>query len=100
VKRITIKIAEGIRVAPYEVIKPEIAMEFDVPDDVDLEKFYREKYKEVKRIWNLHLYNLLFNTDARQKANNVFDYATELVKFNEKFPTFVFKDKEKKDGDS
>lgn len=87
-RRITIDITEAIRVRPYEVIKPSISITFDVPRGVNLEKFYLMKYKEVKRIWNLHLYNLLYNTRARHAAPNIFDYAEDLVLGKEKFPTF------------
>ena len=93
-RKITIKISESIRVAPYEVIKPEIAMEFEVPDDVNLEDFYREKYKVVKRIWNMHLYNQLFNVKKRQKEDNVFEFARMLMKGKEEFPTFKFKEQD------
>ena len=36
-------------------------MEYEVPDGVNLEEFYQEKYREVKRIWNMHLYNMVYN---------------------------------------
>ena len=49
-KKITITVGESIRVQPYETIKPVVTMEYEVPDDVDLDEYYQEKYKEVKRI--------------------------------------------------
>jgi len=93
--QITIEISEGIRVAPYEIIKPMISMTYDVPEDVDLEDFYKEKYREVKRIWNKHLFNQLYNSKVRLEDEDVWAYAHKMVSGKEKFP--VFKPKTKKE---
>jgi membrane-bound lytic murein transglycosylase MltF len=94
-KKITITIGESIRVQPYETIKPIVTVEFEVPDNEDLEEFYQEKYKETKRIWNMHLYNLLYNADVRKNSKSVFDFAEDLVLGKEKFPKFILKQPEK-----
>jgi len=86
--RITIEISQTIRVAPYEMIKPTIGMEFEVPEGADVKKFYLEKYREVKKIWNLHLYNLLYDTKHREKAKSIYEYAQSLVLDQEVFLTF------------
>ena len=67
-KKISITIGESIRVQPYETVKRIVTMDYEVPDSVDLDDFYQEKYKEVKRIWNMHLYNMLYNVDLRKIA--------------------------------
>lgn len=97
-EQITIIITESIRIAPYETIKPSISMSFDIPLNTDIEEFYKRKYRIVKRIWNLHLYNLLYNTSRRHKAETVFGFAEDLILKNEGFPTF--KNKGKKDENS
>ena len=94
-KKITITIGESIRVQPYETVKPVVTMEFEVPDGVNLDDYYQEKYKEVKRIWNMHLYNLLYNVDVRKNSKSVFDFAEDLVLGKEKFPKFILKQPEK-----
>ena len=98
--KITIEISQTIRVVPYEMIKPGISMEFEVPEGIDIKEFYKEKYKEVKQVWNMHLYNLLFDTSQRSKAQDAFDYAKTLILEGEKFPTFRLKNDKggKEDG--
>ena len=96
-KKITITIGESIKVQPYETIKPIVTMEYEVPEDKDLEDFYQEKYKETKRIWNMHLYNLLYNVDVRKNSKSVFDFAEDLVLGKEKFPKFILKQPEKEE---
>lgn len=95
-REIYIEISEGIRVAPYEIIKPTIGIKFEVPEEVNIEEFYKEKYRVVKRLWNMHLYNLLYNTSQRHKKDSAFDYAQQLILSKEKFPTFIIKKKKKK----
>ena len=93
--KITITINEAIRVAPYEVVKPSISIEYEVPRGVtDVEEFYKEKYREVKRIWNMHLYNMLYNTTNRNQIGDVHKYAEQLVLGKEKFPKFILNKKE------
>lgn len=87
-EQLTIIITESIRIAPYETIKPSISMSFDIPSGTDVEEFYKKKYRIVKRIWNLHLYNLLYNTSQRHKAETIFSFAENLILKNEGFPTF------------
>lgn len=96
---IYIEINEGIRVAPYEIIKPIIGMKFEIPDGANIEDFYKEKYRVVKRMWNLHLYNLLYNTSQRHKHDNAYNYAQALISGKEKFPTFVIKNNKKGETD-
>ena len=102
--KITIEISQTIRVRPYETIKPSIAMDFDLPktwDEMDEKRktaWYRERYKDVKKIWNLHLYNLLYDTSKRHKAEDVFEYAQDLVLGEETFPTFKKKRKQQKEA--
>ena len=98
-KKITITIGESIRVQPYETVKPVVTMEFEVPDGVNLDDYYQEKYKEVKRIWNMHLYNILYNVDVRKNSKSVFDFAEDLVLGKEKFPKFIQKQPEKEKED-
>ncbi len=92
---ITIEISQTIRAKPYETIKPTISMVFPIPSrpDLDMAEFYREKYKEVKKIWNLHLYNILFDVSRRNKLKDVFEHAKNLVIGGETFPTFKKKPK-------
>lgn len=92
---INIEISESIRVAPYEVVKPTISVSYEVPEDADLEAFYKEKYREVKRIWNKHLFNLLYNSKVRLEED-VWAYAHKMVSGKEKFPVFKPKTKKKK----
>lgn len=87
-KKITITIAENIRSKPYEILKPNISVEYEVPEGVDIQEFYQEKYCEVKRIWNMHLYNMVFNTDKRHEFNSIKEYATNMVLGKENFPVF------------
>jgi len=90
--KINITISETIRVAPYEVIKPGISCEYEVPQGVtDVAVFYQEKYREVKRLWNMHLYNMLYNTSKRSGTKDVFDFAEDLLLGKEKFPIFKLK---------
>ena len=101
--KIVITINESIRVAPYEVIKPSISIEYEVPQGiVSIDDFYKEKYKEVKRIWNMHLYNQLYSTSKRHASEDIFEFAQDLIIGKEKFPTFVLKPKkgEKPDAKS
>ena len=93
--KINITIAENIRTRPYEIIKPTISMEFEVPEGKDIQDFYQEKYRVVKRIWNMHLYNMLYNVDVRKNSKSVFDFAEDLVLGKEKFPKFILKQPEK-----
>ena len=93
--KINITISENIRTRPYEIIKPTISMEFEVPEGEDIQDFYQEKYRVVKRIWNMHLYNLLYNVDVRKNSKSVFDFAEDLVLGKEKFPKFILKQPEK-----
>ncbi len=86
--KIVIEISQTIRVAPYEMIKPTIGMEFEIPEGADVKKFYLEKYREVKKIWNLHLYNLLYDTKRREKVESIYEYAQSLVLDQETFLTF------------
>lgn len=95
-RTINIEISEGIRVAPYEIIKPTISVSYEVPDNVDLEDFYKEKYREVKRIWNKHLFNQLYNSKVRLEEEDVWAYAHKIVSGKEKFPVFKHKPKNKK----
>ena len=98
--KITITINEAIRVAPYEVVKPSISIEYEVPRGVtNIEEFYKEKYREVKRIWNMHLYNQLYSTSKRHKAEDIFEFAQDLVLGKEEFPTFVLKENSKRKGE-
>ena len=92
--KISITIAENIRVKQYEIIKPTISMEFEVPEGVEIQDFYQEKYRVVKRIWNMHLYNMLYNTTNRNQIGDVHKYAEQLVLGTEKFPKFILKKKE------
>jgi hypothetical protein len=92
--KINITIAENIRTRPYEIIKPTISMEFEVPEDEDIQDFYQEKYRVVKRIWNMHLYNMLYNTTNRNQIGDVHKYAEQLVLGKEKFPKFILNKKE------
>ena len=100
-KKISITIGESIRVQPYETVKPIVTVDYEMPDSADIDEFYQEKYKEVKRIWNMHLYNMLYNVDVRKNSKSVFDFAEDLVLGKEKFPKFILKtekdEKEKKD---
>jgi len=93
-RKITIEISETIRGKPYEVIKPTISVTYTVPNGEDLEKFYKRKYKDVKRIWNLHLYNMLYNTSRRHKSKSIYKFAESLIADEEKFPTFKIKETE------
>ena len=95
-RRITIEISETIRGKPYEVIKPSISVAYDVPDGENLEDFYKKKYKEVKRIWYLHLYNMLYNTSRRHKTKSLYKFAEGLIADEEKFPTFKVKNQRRK----
>ena len=94
-RKITITIGENIRTKPYEIIKPTVSMEYEVPDGVDAEEFYQEKYREVKRIWNMHLYNMVYNTDIRATCKNINEYADSMVLGREKFPVFKLTKEEK-----
>ena len=94
--KINITISETIRVAPYEVIKPAISCEYEVPQGVtDVAVFYQAKYREVKRLWNMHLYNMLYSTSTRGGHDNIFDFAEELLLGKEKFPTFKLRKQKK-----
>jgi len=98
--KITITINESIRVAPYEVVKPSISIEYEIPRGVtDISKFYKEKYKEVKRIWNMHLYNQLYSTSKRHASDDLFEFAQDLILGKEKFPTFVLKENSNNKGE-
>ncbi len=94
-RRINIEISETIRVAPYEVIKPTISVSYDIPEGRDIDEFYKEKYREVKRTWNKHLFNLLYNSKIRLEEEDIWAYAHKMVSGREKFP--VFKPKKKKE---
>tara|TARA_B100000902_G_C27000981_1_gene759852 strand:- start:165 stop:461 length:297 start_codon:yes stop_codon:yes gene_type:complete len=94
-KKITITIAENIRVKQYEIIKPAISMEYEVPEGVDLEEFYQEKYRETKRLWNMHLYNMVYNVDVRRDAKNLHEYVDNMILGRERFPVFKLDKKEK-----
>jgi hypothetical protein len=99
--KITITINESIRVAPYEVIKPSISIEYEVPQGtISIDDFYKEKYREVKRIWNMHLYNQLYSSSKRHKTEDLFEFAQDLVLGKEQFPTFVLKTKKKENKDA
>lgn len=87
-RKITITIAENIRGKPYEILKPNISMEYEVPDGADLEEFYQEKYREVKRIWNMHLYNMVYNTEKRNEFGDIKEYAKDMVLGKESYPVF------------
>ena len=63
-------------------------------DGEDIQEFYQEKYRVVKRIWNMHLYNMLYSTTNRNQINNVHQYAEQLVLGKEKFPKFILNKKE------
>lgn len=94
-KKIVITIAENIRGKPYEILKPNISVEYEVPDGENIEEFYQEKYREVKRIWNMHLYNMVYNTDQRNGSKNLKEYAREMVLGKESFPVFKLKKEDK-----
>ncbi len=94
--KITIDISETIRVAPYETIRPGISIEFEVPEGADVKEFYLKKYRDVKNLWNLHLYNLLYDTTQRTKVKDIFEHAQNLILGPEKFPMFKLKKKKKK----
>lgn len=94
-RKIVITIAENIRGKPYEILKPNISMEYEVPDGINLEEFYQEKYREVKRIWNMHLYNMVYNTEKRNEFGDIKEYAKEMVLGKESYPVFKLTKKEK-----
>ena len=100
---ITIGISQTIRTQPYEMVKPSIDISFDLPSgtsldtELDIEEFYKEKYPEVKRIWNLHLYSLLYDTTKRRKAGSAFKHVQSLIS-EETFPTYRVKKKPSKKG--
>ncbi len=89
-KEITITISETVRYQPYENIKPEVTATWDVPADVDLDEFYLEKYQDLKKIYNRHLYLLLYHVQKRLKGfnGNPFKHVKGLLKGNETFPHF------------
>jgi len=93
-RQINIEISETIRLAPYEVIKPSISMTYEVPEEADIKEFYQEKYREVKKLWNMHLYNQLYNSSNRIDMEDTWAFAQKMVSGKEKFP--VFKSKNKK----
>ena len=93
--KITITISHTIRVQPYEMIKPEVSMDFEVPEGTDLDEFYQEKYKEVKRFWNKLLYNHVFDLKNRNDIDNIYAYAKDLVTGKEIIPTFKQKPNKK-----
>jgi hypothetical protein len=93
-KTITISIGETVRHKEWENIKPEVSAEFNVPEDCDnLDQYYNECYKVLKKVFNLHLYNMLFNTQERKKSDSLINFITELITGKEKFPKFKFKEK-------
>lgn len=94
--KILIEISQTIRIAPYTMVKPTIGIEFEVPEGTDVKEFYLEKYREVKKIWNLHLYNLLYDTKNREAAENLYKYVQTLVLDQEKFLKLKPKKKKKK----
>jgi len=94
-KTINVGITETIRHAEFQNIKPSISAEFDVPEDCqNLQQFYIDCYKVVKKVWNMHLYNMLFNTQQRKEASSLMEFAGTLVTGKEKMPKFKFKEKE------
>ena len=94
-KKIVITIAENIRGKPYEILKPNISVEYDVPEGADIEEFYQEKYREVKRIWNMHLYNMVYNLDKRHDTKSLKEYARDMVLGKESFPVFKLNKEDK-----
>tara|TARA_R100000008_G_C3586267_1_gene172574 strand:+ start:2805 stop:3110 length:306 start_codon:yes stop_codon:yes gene_type:complete len=87
-RKITITIAENIRSKPYEILKPTISVEYEVPDGWEVQEYYELKYREVKRIWNMHLYNMVYNTEKRTEIGDIKEYAKEMVLGKESFPVF------------
>lgn len=97
-KSITIEISETIRVAPYEVIKPGITGTFEIPPGVDVDEFYQECYRELKRLWNKQLINMLHNSDKRMETEDVKSFALDLLHGKEKFLNLNQKPKDQKNG--
>ena len=93
-KSITVSIGETIRLREWENIKPIISAEFDVPEDCDsIEQYYNDCYRVIKKVFNLHLYNMLFNTQERKKSDSLINFVSELITGKERFPKFKFKEK-------
>jgi len=88
----TISIGETINLGNFESIKPEISVEFDgdaLKDNRALSEIYQELYPEVKRIFNMHLFNLLFDVQSRRKADSAFSYILNLKDKGEKSHHFT-----------
>ena len=85
--KMTISIGETINLGNYESVKPEITVEFnwdELKDQREISEIYQELYPEVKRLFNMHLYNLLFDVQTRREADSPFSYVLSLKEKGEK----------------
>ena len=67
-KKIVITIAENIRGKPYEILKPNISVEYEVPEGADIEEFYQsiERLKEFGICTYIIWYIIWINATIRK----------------------------------